>query len=63
MNKLRFKYKLGQLTEAFGAAISAPMESRFVFDAEKDFGPNTCDGSTRPPWRGAKKGIVAESKF
>lgn len=63
MNKLRFKYKLGQLTDVFGEAISAPMESRFVFDAEKDFGPNECDGSTRPVWRGAKKGIVAESKF
>lgn len=63
MNKLRFKYELGQLTDAFGESINAPMESKFLFDAEKDYGANTCDGSTRPPWRGAKKGIVQEARF
>jgi hypothetical protein len=61
--KLRFKYKIGQLTEEFGEYINAPMESRFVFDAEKDYGPNDCDGKSRPPWRGAKTGIVKETRF
>ena len=60
--KLRFKYKLGQLTEVFGEAINAPMESGFVFDPDKDFGPNECDGKSRPAWRGAKKGIVQQAK-
>jgi len=63
MNKLRFKYKLGQTTAVFGEAISAPMDSRFVFDTEKDFGLNDCTGSTRPKWRGAKMGVVQEDKF
>lgn len=63
MNKLRFKYKIGTLTDVFGEAISAPLQPRFVFDAEKDYGPNDCDGLTRPPWRGARKGIVQEAKF
>lgn len=57
MRKLRFTHKIGSLTELFGEAINAPMEPKFVFDAEKDYGRNDCDGSTRPAWKGAK-GIV-----
>jgi len=63
MNKLRFKYQLGKLTDAFGDAINAPMESRFVFDAEKDYGVNDCEGKSRPPWRGARKGIVQGAAY
>lgn len=63
MRKLRFTQKLGSLTTAFGEAIGAPMESRYVLDPEKDFGKNECDGSTRPAWRGQKPGIVAGSMF
>ncbi len=63
MKKLRFKYKIGQLTDAFGEAINAPMESKFMFDPEKDYGVNDCDGKKRPPWKGARVGIVQEAKF
>lgn len=62
MNKLRFKYHLGKLTDAFGAATSAPMESKFVF-SEEDYGDNNNDGKNRKPWRGARKGVVQESSF
>lgn len=60
--KLRFKYKIATLTEAFGAAISVPLEARYVFTPD-DEGANTCDGTTRPNWRGMKRGVVVESKF
>jgi hypothetical protein len=60
--KLRFKHKLGTLTEAFGAAIGVELESHFILDKNKDYGPNDCDGSTRPPWKGNKRGVVQEAK-
>lgn len=60
--KIRFKFKLGTLTEAAAVSFGVVMEPRFVF-TEKDMGENTCDGSTRPPWRGNKMGVVQEAKF
>lgn len=62
MKKLRFREKIGSLTASFGKAISLDLDSKFLFD-ENDFGPNTCDGSTRPPWKGMKRGVVQEAKF
>lgn len=59
--KIRFTLKLGSLTDRFSAHIEAPMEPRFEF-TESDYGPNECDGSTRPKWRGSKQGVVAEAK-
>lgn len=61
--KLRFTHKIGSLTDLFGKAISAPLDARFEFDAEADFGRNECDETTRPPWKGQKPGIVAGSRF
>jgi hypothetical protein len=61
--KLRFTHKIGELTERFGHAISVPLDARFEFNAEKDFGRNDCDESTRPVWKGQKPGVVAGSKF
>lgn len=60
--KLRFKHKIATLSKAFGDAISVPLELRYVF-TEADEGPNTCDGSTRPPWKGARKSVVEQAKF
>lgn len=57
--KMRFVCKIGELNKRYGETIGAPLEERFVFDAERDFGPNDCDGSKRPPWLGAKVGVVA----
>lgn len=59
---LRFKHKIGTLTEVFGAAISVPLEARYVF-TDDDMGENTCNGTTRPQWKGAKRGVVQEAKF
>lgn len=59
--KLRFTHKLGSLTQLFGVAIGVDLESRYEF-TEKDMGPNDCDGSTRPAWRGGKLGVVAASR-
>lgn len=61
-NMLRFRYKLGTLTEKFGEAISIDLDPRFEF-TEADYGDNDCDGSTRPAWRGAKKGVVSSALF
>jgi len=61
--KLRFTHKIGSLTDLFGKAISVQPDSRFEFDAEKDFGRNECDETTRPPWKGTKPGVVAGSRF
>ncbi len=61
--KLRFTHRIGSLTEMYGAAIGLTLEERFVFDKDKDYGENTCDGSTRPPWKGNKLGVVAASKI
>jgi len=60
--KLRFTHKLGSLVELISAAFGVKLEPHFVFD-EKDMGPNDCDGSTRPSWKGSRKGVVQESKF
>lgn len=58
---LRFTHKIATLTDMFGKAINAPMEAKFVFEPS-DEGANDCDGSTRPRWKGARRGIV-ESKI
>jgi hypothetical protein len=60
--KMRFKYKLGTLSDVMSAAIGVELESHFILDKDKDFGPNDCDGSTRPPWKGNKRGVVQEAK-
>lgn len=60
--KMRFVCRIGELNKRYGEAIGAPLEERFVFKLERDFGPNDCDGSVRVPWLGAKKGVVA-SRF
>lgn len=60
--KLRFTHKIGSLTDIFGAAISTPLDTRFEFK-ETDYGENDCDGSTRPPWKGARPGVVASTRF
>lgn len=59
--KLRFTHKIATLSQMFGDAISVPLELRYVFTAE-DEGINECTGTTRPPWKGAKRSVVAESK-
>jgi hypothetical protein len=61
--KLRFTDRIGSLTEKLSKVFSVEIEPRYVFDEKKDYGPNDCDGSARPAWKGARKGIVAESKF
>lgn len=60
--KIRFTHKIATLSTLFGAAISVPLELRYVF-TEDDEGVNACDGATRPMWKGAKRGVVQESKF
>jgi hypothetical protein len=60
--KMRFRWKIGSLHEHFGASISSKLEPQFEF-TESDMGLNDCDGSTRPPFKGAKLGVVAERKF
>jgi len=60
--KLRFTHKIGSLTELFGKAISAPLDVRYEFDKDTDFGVNDCDGTTRPAWKGQRPGNVA-SRF
>ena len=60
--KLRFTHKIATLSKLFGDAISVPLELRYIF-TEDDEGVNECNGTTRPNWKGAKKGVVAEAKF
>lgn len=59
--KLRFTHKIGSLTQIFSEAINAPLDSRFEF-TDKDFGQNDCDGTKPIPWKGNKRGVVAEAK-
>lgn len=56
-NYLRFKYKLGTITQYFGDTISVVLNSRFQF-TEADFGDNTCVLSDRPVWRGTKSHLM-----
>lgn len=61
--KIRFKYKLGTLTDLFGKAINLPLDVRYEFD-EADMGENDNDGSKRTPWKGGKStGVVGSHKF
>lgn len=60
--KLRFTHKIATLSQMYGDAISVPLELRYIFTPD-DEGVNTCDGTTRPAWKGAKRGVVQESKF
>jgi hypothetical protein len=50
---LRFKYKIGTLTEMMGDTIGVKLEPRFVFDAD-DYGENTATFDGAKPWRGGQ---------
>jgi len=50
-NMVRFKYKIGTVTEKFGQAISVIMEPRFEF-TEDDFGENTTTLASPKSWKG-----------
>jgi hypothetical protein len=50
-NMLRFKYKIGTLTDAFGQAISVIMEPRFQF-TDEDRGDNDVTLATPKSWKG-----------
>jgi hypothetical protein len=53
VKKLRFRWKMGELTQRFGDSIGVPLNSDFEF-TEADFGPNEADGSNPIPWRGSR---------
>jgi hypothetical protein len=55
-NYLRFKYKIGTLTEQFGLAVSAVMEPRFLF-TEADMGPNDTTLAKPKAWKGLNNRI------
>jgi hypothetical protein len=48
----RFRYKLGDLTKLFSDAIGVPLNSRFDFDPEADFGINDAEIGARINWKG-----------
>lgn len=55
-NMLRFKYKIGTLTEAFGRAISVTMEPRFQF-TEEDMGDNDTTIAAPKGYKGLNKNL------
>ena len=48
---LRFKYKIGTLTEMMSNAIGVPLEPRFEFTPD-DFGTNESELLGAKPWKG-----------
>lgn len=50
----RFRYKLGELTKLFSDAIGVPLNSRFDFDENEDFGLNDAEIGARINWKGMK---------
>lgn len=50
-NFLRFKYRIGTLTEMYGLAISVKMEPRFQF-TDADMGENDTTLDKPKPWKG-----------
>jgi hypothetical protein len=58
-NYLRFKFKIGTLTDLFGSHISANMEPRFQF-TEDDRGANDTTLSSPKPWKGLNRAIFGK---
>ena len=53
-NLLRFKFRIGTLTEMFGTSISATMEPRFQFEPD-DFGDNDTTLASPKGWKGLNR--------
>jgi hypothetical protein len=53
-NMLRFKHRIGTLTQAFGLAISVVMEPKFQF-AEEDMGDNDTTLASPKGWKGLNR--------
>jgi len=53
-NLLRFKWKIGTLTEVFGTSISVKMEPKFQF-TEEDMGPNDTTLASPKGYRGLNR--------
>ena len=52
--KLRFKWRIGELTAKFGDAIGVSLEPKFEF-GPGDFGPNEHVGDKIVAWKGARR--------
>lgn len=55
-NLLRFKYRLGTVTEMYGQAISVVMEPRFQF-TDDDFGDNDTTLASPKSWKGLNRRV------